>query len=417
MNKKLSLVKSTLVKNFLALSTLQVVNLILPFLTLPYLTRVLGISNYGVVVMVYSVMQFLLVICDYGFNLSATKDVSLNRNDKKEINIIFSSVLTIKFFLIFISFLILFLLTNFVEAMFEHKNVYLLGFGIVAGQSLSLTWLFQGMEKMKYMTIVNLISKLTCTLLIFILIKKPNHYIYVPLLYSIGFMSGGLLSLWIAFKQFDVTFYLIKKEKIIQHFKVSSQYFFSRLSVSFYTTSNNFIVGIIFGEFYAGIFGVAEKLYSAITIIYMPISDAIYPLMVKTKNIRLFNKIFLGAFLLNLFICLFTFIFSEEIIILVFGLEYIQASSLLRYFCFLALLTVPVILVGYPLLGSFGLEKYANNSVIIASIFHVILLLILHPFLTMYSMVLLLIFTQITVLSIRLIGIKILTKTLKKIDY
>ena len=90
---KLSYFKHVLVKNFLALSSLQAINLILPFITLPYLTRVLGVSNYGVVVMVYSIMQLLSVVCDYGFNLSATKEISLSRNNISKVNTIFSSVL------------------------------------------------------------------------------------------------------------------------------------------------------------------------------------------------------------------------------------------------------------------------------------------------------------------------------------
>ena len=102
----LSYFKHVLVKNFLALSTLQVINLILPFITLPYLSRVLGVSNYGVVVMVYSIMQLLFVLCDYGFNLSATKEISTHRNDIQRVNIIFSSIMSIKVVLLGLSFLI-----------------------------------------------------------------------------------------------------------------------------------------------------------------------------------------------------------------------------------------------------------------------------------------------------------------------
>jgi PST family polysaccharide transporter len=289
---KLSYFKHVLVKNFLALSTLQVINLVLPFITLPYLTRVLGVSNYGVVVMVYSIMQFLSVICDYGFNLSATKDISLFRNNISKVNTIFSSVLIIKSGLLTISLLILVILTTYVPAIAANKMAYLMGFGIVIGQTLTPVWLFQGMENMKYITLVNLVSKSLFTILIFVFIKSPENFIFIPLLYSVGFIIAGVLSLVFAYKEFGVSFYFPKSINVIEQFKNSTQYFYSRASVAIYTSSNNFVVGIILGEFYAGIFGVAEKLFTAMTVIYSPLSDAIYPYMVQKKDLKLFKKIF-----------------------------------------------------------------------------------------------------------------------------
>jgi PST family polysaccharide transporter len=402
---KLSYFKHVLVKNFLALSTLQVINLVLPFITLPYLTRVLGVSNYGVVVMVYSIMQFLSVICDYGFNLSATKDISLFRNNISKVNTIFSSVLIIKSGLLTISLLILVILTTYVPAIAANKMAYLMGFGIVIGQTLTPVWLFQGMENMKYITLVNLVSKSLFTILIFVFIKSPENFIFIPLLYSVGFIIAGVLSLVFAYKEFGVSFYFPKSINVIEQFKNSTQYFYSRASVAIYTSSNNFVVGIILGEFYAGIFGVAEKLFTAMTVIYSPLSDAIYPYMVQKKDLKLFKKIFFTTITFNLLVSLITLFFATEIVCFVFGEGYEESALLLKYFCILALIIVPATFIGYPLLGAFGFEKYANYSVVIASVVHLIILICISSFLSIYSMVLLLIFTQIIVLSIRFIGV------------
>ncbi len=98
--------KNQLFKNFVSLFSLQGVNLVLPFLTLPYLGRVLGAENFGVVLMVYAVMQYLFVLCDYGFNLSATKDIAIYRDDKQKINQIFSNIYYIKLVLVILAFLL-----------------------------------------------------------------------------------------------------------------------------------------------------------------------------------------------------------------------------------------------------------------------------------------------------------------------
>jgi PST family polysaccharide transporter len=403
-----------LVKNFLALSTLQIVNLVLPFITLPYLARVLGVSNYGVVVMVYSIMQLLFVINDYGFNLSATKEISTHRNNINRIKSIFSSIISIKFLLLALSLLILLILTYTVPIIKVNKEAYFMGFGMVIGQSFTPIWLFQGMEKMKYITLVNLISKLTFTILIFVVIQASNDYIYVPLLYSIGFIVAGGFSIFLAYREFGVYYSIPKWYQIKEQIQNSTEYFLSRASIAVYTSSNNFVVGLVLGEFYAGIFGVAEKLYMAMVVVYSPLSDAIYPHMVKMRDIKLFKKIFLGVIIINLCVTTVCFIFSSEIVFFVFGEGYIESAVLLKYFCVLALIIVPTIFLGYPLLGAFGFEKHANYSVVIGSIVHIVILAILYPFLSIYSMALLLILTQIVVFTVRLHGLSMFFKQRKK---
>lgn len=410
--KKLFL-NNILVQNFLALSTIQVANIILPFITLPYLARVLGVSNYGVVFMVYSVMQLLFVLNDYGFNLSATKEISQHRLDFKKVNEIFNSVFSIKIILITITAIILLAIAYTIPKIMANREAYFLGFGIVIGQTFTPVWLFQGMERMKYIAIVNLVSKLTFTMLIFVVINKSEHYKYVPLLYSIGFIVAAAFSIYFAKKEFGVYFSIPKFHQIKSQIRNSTQYFLSRASIAIYTSSNNFIVGIIFGEFYAGIFGVAEKLYMALVVVYSPLSDAIYPFMVKKKDMKLFKKIFLGVILVNLIVITFTYNFSEEIVNLIFGDGYKESAILLKYFCFLALIIVPTIFIGYPLLGAFGYEKYANYSVVAGSVVYFLILMILYPYLTIYQVVILLIFTQVIVFSIRMHGVR----KLIKLDY
>lgn len=399
-----------LVKNFLALSTLQIVNLVLPFITLPYLARVLGVSNYGVVVMVYSIMQFLFVINDYGFNLSATKEVSTHREDLAKVCSIFSSIICIKIALLAFSFLILLILSNVVPIIQASKAAYFMGFGMVLGQTFTPVWLFQGMERMKYITLVNLTSKLTFTILIFVLVHESDDYIFVPLLYSIGFTLAGALSMYLAYKEFGVFFSIPKMENIIEQLRNSTQYFFSRVSIALYTSGNNFIVGLALGEFYAGLFGVAEKLYMAMVVVYSPLSDAIYPYMVKNRDIKLFKKIFFGVMLVSTAVSTTVFILSPEIVNFVFGTGYGESAILLKYFCFLAVVIVPTIFVGYPFLGAFGFEKHANYSVVLGSLAHFLILILLYPNLTIYKMVLLLIFTQLVVFTIRMHGVRLLLR-------
>ncbi len=77
-------------ENILSLFSLQGFNYILPLITFPYLTRVLGPDKYGLVVFALAFMGYFQILTDYGFNLSATREVSIHRSDDTKISQIFS---------------------------------------------------------------------------------------------------------------------------------------------------------------------------------------------------------------------------------------------------------------------------------------------------------------------------------------
>jgi len=127
-------------------------------------------------------IAYFSVIVDYGFNLTATKDVSINRDNIDKLNEIFSSVMVIKFILLLISFIILVFLTSTFNKFGEYSTIFYLTFGMLIGQVLFPQWLFQGMERMKYITILNVLAKFIFLVAIFIFIHNKSDYWKVPLI-------------------------------------------------------------------------------------------------------------------------------------------------------------------------------------------------------------------------------------------
>ncbi len=152
-----------IIKNFLSLFTLQCLNYILPLMTIPYLARVLGAENYGKTIFAMAIIINFQVICDYGFNMSATRNISINRENKSEIEHIFSAVISIKCIFTIIGAVILTIMIFIIPRLKEDYMLYYFTYISVVGNVLFPVWLFQGIEDMKYITYINVAVKLIST--------------------------------------------------------------------------------------------------------------------------------------------------------------------------------------------------------------------------------------------------------------
>lgn len=86
----------TLIENFGYLTLLQICNLLIPLVTYPYLINTLGKNLYGVIIYSQAIVSYLAIFVNWGFNISATKYISINREDSKKINEIVSVVYIVK---------------------------------------------------------------------------------------------------------------------------------------------------------------------------------------------------------------------------------------------------------------------------------------------------------------------------------
>lgn len=90
----------TLVENFGYLTLLQICNLLIPLITYPYLINTLGKDLYGVIIYSQAIVSYLSIFVNWGFNISATKSISINRDNPKKVNEIASVVYLVKSFLL-----------------------------------------------------------------------------------------------------------------------------------------------------------------------------------------------------------------------------------------------------------------------------------------------------------------------------
>lgn len=393
-----------LLKNVTSLGFVQLSNYILPLITLPYLARVLGPNYFGLVMMAQATMIYLTLMTDYGFNLSATKEIAKVRDNLTKVSQLFSSVIIIKTGLLVCGSIILLLLTEFIPLFNQHKLLFWASFLIVVGNTFLPTFIFQGLEKMTFIATLNVIAKSVFTILIFVIINQASDYIWVHALWGLSYIVVDAIAFFLIRFKLKLQFILPKVRQIKSILGISFEYFLSRIAIALYLNTNVIFIGVLLSPTEAGIYGGAEKLLFAITTFYAPLIETIYPYVSRTKNKRFIKKVLFAAVSINAVGCLVAFLIAPIIIPLVLGQDFNDAIPLFRWMMIIALLHLPASIIGYPVLGAMGYVKTANRSVIIGAIIHLLLIVVFYN--TIHSplhFIWIMIASQSFILAVRLI--------------
>jgi PST family polysaccharide transporter len=364
--------------NFLSLVILQGINYLVPLIVFPYLVRVLGIDGFGLYSFIFAIIMYGVMLSDYGFDLSATRLISLHANNMSKTNEIFSSVMIIKFAISLLYLGILTLLVLFVDKFSQHAYLYFIGFGFVIGQVLFPIWFFQGIEKMRYITILNATAKLIFTLLILIYVHNKDDLYLVLLFNSLGSIVAGIIALYIAVKKFNISFYLPSLENIKFYLKDGWYIFTSRIAVELYVTSNVIILGFFATNEIVGYYSIVEKIVRAIGSMLEPLTRTVFPYLAKVyeESKELFFKRNIQLFFLILAImfpmALIVYFNAPWILSIVSGEEANPLMiKLLHIFSFILVFY----LYGHQftnMLVTLNKTKLLNNIVIIAGILNII---------------------------------------------
>jgi O-antigen/teichoic acid export membrane protein len=361
-------------ENALALGAVQIMGLILPFLALPYLARTLGPEQMGHMAFALAAAQAISILVDYGFNFSGTKAISINRDDNQKIANLWATITTIKI----ASALILGFAGWFVTAAFQSESQALLlacSYTTLIGTTLFPQWLFQGLEKLKIVSTIQVFSRIIAFALIFILIKEPGDVYLATALQGGGLMIGSAICIPLIIKIFKGTKLISpKKEDIVTQLKSGWHVFLSTAAINAYTTCNTFFLGLMVSPANLAQFHIAEKLIRAAQALYSPISNAIYPHISKmaTENpaeaLKFNRKLTTILTPLALIGSAVIFFISDILVSTMFGSEYKEAAKILKILCPLPTLIILSNILGIQTMLPFGMEKEFSKILLSSAI-------------------------------------------------
>lgn len=267
------------VQNGAWMYALQFFNMVVPLLTLPYITHVLGSSMYGTFSTALNIVSYLQVVVEYGFIMSATRKVAINGT--KDLNKTFTSVVLGRGFLLGVC---IFISLGYIFLNIKNKSLcfsFLILLICLLGVCVQMNWLFQGMQEMKYISIVNVVARFISTALIFIFVKSTSDLYLYCLLYSVSPFLSGFIGLFLAKKKYALHFIRIGYKEIFAELKDGFYVFTTQLSGKVFGAIGVTFLGIFAPSSVVGIYSAIQKIPNVMILLWSPIDQVIYPITSK----------------------------------------------------------------------------------------------------------------------------------------
>ncbi len=274
--------RKAVLNNFAFLSALQIITYLLPIFILPYLFRVIGPGKFGLLAFAQAFTQYFVILTDYGFNVSATKEISVRHQEPELLHRTFHAVMTIKVALLALSAVIFCAAVYWVPRFHADWQVYALSFGAVIGNTLFPHWFFQGIEKMKPIADLNIFGGVLSSVLIFALVKNPDDYLLVPLIQSAVLLTTGLWGQYLVLQILQVPFRFPSLKDLKKELVAGWHVFISIVAINAYTTTRIFAVGLFTNNVITGFYSAGEKIAGLFqTFPLVPFSQALFPRLIK----------------------------------------------------------------------------------------------------------------------------------------
>jgi PST family polysaccharide transporter len=362
-----------LLNNILNLFFFQGTNYLLPLITIPYIVRVIGPEKFGILSFAEVLNRYFVMITEYGFNVTGTQQLSIDRDNYKLRNKLFNTVSSIRLILMLFCFGLLLIILTLIDPG-DNSKIFFLYFLIVPGNLLLSYWFYLGMEEMHFLNYPNMIARIGYAVLIFVFLTDESKFYLVPVFYGITLIIAGLISFITIIKRYKIIFSLPSIQDIWSGLRNGWHIFISTFAINLYRRSNVFILGLISTKTAVGYYSAGEKIIVAIQSIFSPVIQAFYPFVSRKKTISskkgltairwLFQWLGGGTIMLSLLLI----IFAKPSTILILGNQYQSSISVMQIASLVICFGVLNYILGIIFMTNYNYEKQFSRRVIITGV-------------------------------------------------
>lgn len=367
--------RKKLIENILSLGAVQLTSYVLPLLSLPYLALTLGAEALGRMAFALSVAQIMVILTDYGFNLSAPKAVSVHRDDVRQVTQIWSSVTLLRTGFALVGLLGGVGLMVVVPSARRDWDLLLIAYTMVVGNVMFPQWLFQGLEQLKVVSVIQVCSRILVFVGIFALVHQPSDVGRAVALQSVGTVLGGLIALPYTLRALDRSSLIWPgREVLVQQLREGWHVFLSTAAINIYTSCNAFFLGLFAPATAVGHYHVAEKLIRAVQMVFGPISNAVYPHVSRlaatdpVAALRFNRKLLLGLGGAATVVAVAVYILAPWIVPVLFGPAFEPSVGVLRAFALLPPMIAASNVFGIQTMLPLGMQSLFSRVLLSAAV-------------------------------------------------
>lgn len=308
-----------IIENYFFMTILQVLNSLFYLLIYPYLIRTLGTESYGLYIFASSISMYFVIFISFGFDLPGAKHIAQNCDNLEKKSQIVSSIFTAKIYLEVASIIIFSILLVSIPTFRDNWIIFAIPFLQTFTSILFPFWFFQGIQKMRVVTSIQLLFKILSLPVIFLTIHTPDDlWIYI-LIVTLGNVLGGVTSAFIIRFKEKVRIYWVSFPEVKKWIKEAFPFFLSTSTITIKEQSISVIIGIFLGMTDVAIYDLANKIVLVPRVLVGSVNGALFPKIVTNSTKSVIKKIIRYEYLLGIVVILFIFLVGKYIVLLLGG--------------------------------------------------------------------------------------------------
>ena len=350
--KKIFINNKKIAENYFFMTLLLVLNSFFGLLIYPYLIRTLGAELYGVYIFASTVVNYFICFIGFGFDMYGVRLIAENPFSIKKKSNVLSIIFTTKLYLEIVS-IILAVLVSFVFPILRtYFWVYIVCFANTLLNIFFPTWYFQGVQKMRVVSYIQLIFKLLSLPFIFIFIKKPDDILLFAIIMTASSLLGALYAFihLLVFERLKISLVPIKHTLV--YIKESQYFFYTNFLNMMKIQTINLIIGTRYSMTDLALYDLANRIVSIPLMLITNINSALFPKVVSNFNVPLIKKILMTERIIGILAVLTVVIFGK-IAIQILGGETMEGSywiavilsftifAFLQTSCYIGLILIP----------------------------------------------------------------------------
>lgn len=350
--KKIFINNKKIAENYFFMTLLLVLNSFFGLLIYPYLIRTLGAESYGVYIFASTVVNYFICFIGFGFDMYGVRLIAENPFSIKKKSNVLSIIFTTKLYLEIVS-IILAILVSFVFPILRtYFWVYIVCFANTLLNIFFPTWYFQGVQKMRVVSYIQLIFKLLSLPFIFIFIKKPDDILLFAIIMTASSLLGALYAFihLLVFERLKISLVPIKHTLV--YIKESQYFFYTNFLNMMKIQTINLIIGTRYSMTDLALYDLANRIVSIPLMLITNINSALFPKVVSNFNVPLIKKILMTERIIGILAVLTVVIFGK-IAIQILGGEAMEGSywiavilsftifAFLQTSCYIGLILIP----------------------------------------------------------------------------